>query len=177
MDTIGNVPFVSNLVVSFALVHLERMVETDFSCLCDPAWNAAMVAMCFSVPVLFTFTLMCFILDNKHCCDNAKDAFICLIPGMVWVILLFFDGRYVACAATKWSGKYATIDKNDHKNWCEPATNSTSTQELLMTTEWWFGFSQVSEILVSLICIDVYTVLMTNLIPSVFVLYFYLWFR
>lgn len=45
------------------------------------------------------------------------------------MILLFFDGRYYACAMIDWSGRYVTAEEAAQEKWCEPG-NSTLSEEL-----------------------------------------------
>lgn len=67
-----------------------------------------------------------------------------IIPVIVWIILLLFDGRYVACGNSDWSGRFVTADKVALK-WCE-TDNSTLYEERLKKSQDWYYHSQVRKI-------------------------------
>ncbi|KAG7234330.1 hypothetical protein INR49_004928, partial [Caranx melampygus] len=124
---------------------MEKVVEKEFACPCDPEWNSWFVVGYFLVPAFLSFILTlpvqgCRCLSG--CCMCATDILTSLTPAFVWMLLLFFDGHYYACGMTDWSGRYATIDENVVEKWCEPA-NSTSSLDMLIRTQEWFVHSQL----------------------------------
>ncbi|KAK2842428.1 hypothetical protein Q5P01_012628 [Channa striata] len=73
----------------------------------------------------------------------------------MWIVLLFLDGQYYACAKTNWSGRFVIIDKAAPQKWCEP-TNNTSSQELMVKTQMWFFESQRCGILLLVLSVIVF---------------------
>lgn len=51
--------------------------------------------------------------------SDAKVFAYCLFPPLMWVIILLFDGDYVACGMTDWKGVYG-FDKELSRSWCKP---------------------------------------------------------
>ncbi|KAA0712094.1 hypothetical protein E1301_Tti012829 [Triplophysa tibetana] len=123
----------SSLTLSLLLIGLEVLVESHLSCPCIYCWNTWLIALIFFGPFGFLLLLMCFLLRPcRHkcwcfCCENLssdeknylKALGHCLIPPVMWIIILFIDGDYVACAATKWEGNYV-FDKELNRMWCQP---------------------------------------------------------
>ncbi|KAK2842429.1 hypothetical protein Q5P01_012629 [Channa striata] len=127
---------------------VEKLVEMEFACPCNPQSNALFASAYFLSPVVTAFLLkMCF---GKFKCNNSRDwetiVLNGLVPAIVWIVLLFLDGQYYACAKTDWSGRFVIIDKAAPQKWCEP-TNNTSSQELMIKTQMWYYESQVCGIL------------------------------
>lgn len=143
----ANSPLASNVFFGFILVILEKLVEMEFACPCDPSKNTMFVIALFILPAFLGFLLMCIIQIDKHGC--VTSAVISLVPAIVWVTILFFDGHYFACIRTDWSGRYVTVDKAAPQKWCEP-TNHDSSLELMSKTQQWFSESQVRKILISI---------------------------
>lgn len=71
----------------------EKRWETWHSCH-SSAWNNAKKGMCEKV---------CF----------------ALIPFFAWIIILLFDGCYIACGKTYWPGRHVTADKAASIKWGE----------------------------------------------------------
>lgn len=73
--------------------------------------------------------------QTKESCEWVLLA--CLIPPVVWICIYFIDGDYVACAASKWDGRYA-CDKELHPvclNWCKPNEQGNETKNYKETLE------------------------------------------
>lgn len=134
--------------LSFGLIQMtfEKLVEVDFTCPCNSTYNHLYSLPSFIVPPIVVFLLMFAI--KYHCKSCSKTVYkaisISLISGTIWLIIVFFDGRYYACAKTSWTGTYETIEKNEPLKWCKPDTDdSNSSQEQLAKTQLWYSESQV----------------------------------
>lgn len=152
-----NGPLASNAVFGFILTVLERLVETEFECPCKgKCWNGWFVATFFIFPGILAFVLMASVQGLKCSCDkgDAKRFFHCCIPTFVWMILLVFDGRYIACAMTDWSGRYVTADKAAPLKWCEPE-NGPLYQESLKKSQDWYFHSQLAGLCLVLVLASV----------------------
>ncbi|KAL3971737.1 collagen type II alpha [Sarotherodon galilaeus] len=126
----------SNVVFTLIMAVLERLVQTEFECPCKGTYylNAWFVATFFFIPMILAMVLMASLQRPKSSCH-------CWVPAFVWMILLVFDGRYIACAMTDWSGRYVTADKAAPLKWCEPE-DGTSYQDRLKSSQTWHAFSQ-----------------------------------
>ncbi|XP_039989984.1 uncharacterized protein LOC120793729 [Xiphias gladius] len=130
-------PLSSYVVFSLVLAGLEKLVEVEFACPCNPRWNALFAAIFFILPPVIACVLIYISREKK------KDTvFFSFVQAMVWQILMFLDGQYFACAKTNWSGRFVIIDKAAPLKWCEP-TNRNSSQDLMIKTQRWFFDSQV----------------------------------
>lgn len=136
-----NGPLASNVVFALTLMVLERLVETEFECPCKGTYlNGGFVATFFTFPGISAFVLMASVQGLKCSCDkdNVKRFFYCLVPAFVWMILLVFDGRYIACGMTDWSGRYVTADKAAPLKWCEPENGTLYGDRLKKSQDWYF---------------------------------------
>ncbi|XP_048119387.1 uncharacterized protein LOC125307443 [Alosa alosa] len=102
------------------------------------------------------FTLMLIIQGCR--CDTWCRKTISLssfVPAIVWLILLFLDGQYFACAMTDWKGRFVIVDKAAPQKWCEPTNGDDVTpQELMLRSQQLFVVSQVIGIaLLIFICV------------------------
>lgn len=119
----------------------------EFSCPCDPKRNSQFVIGFFCIPALLVFLIMlqirgCKIRSKfKMFCECIKTTVFSAVPAMVWIILLFFDGHYFACAMTPWSGRFVKLEEAAPHKWCEPI-NRNSSQEFIIKTQQWFFQSQ-----------------------------------
>ncbi|TWW67481.1 uncharacterized protein LOC130521725 isoform X1 [Takifugu flavidus] len=285
-NEISNSPLVSNVAFGFILMGLEKLVELEFECPCNPKWNGLFSSAFFIVPAIMAFILMLIIqgrrhkelilkfiaqgckcdefffkLDDKRCscdektlklinqkcsCDKSQftlntqegkcDEFILksitgrcscdkstlklitkgcscdestlklitkgcscdestvtlitqgcrcgkskftqkvkrdewlkktvstFVPAIVWLILLFFDGQYFACAKTDWEGRFVLVDKAAPQKWCEPISEGNFTrQELMLRSQEWIVMSQVIAILLLIfICMGLTVYLIRN---------------
>ncbi|XP_029701935.1 uncharacterized protein [Takifugu rubripes] len=86
------------------------------------------------------------------------------VPAIVWLILLFFDGQYFACAKTDWEGRFVLVDKAAPQKWCEPISEGNfTTQELMLRSQEWIVMSQVIAILLLIfICMGLTVYLIRN---------------
>ncbi|XP_054890906.1 uncharacterized protein LOC129363031 [Poeciliopsis prolifica] len=141
--------------LSFGLIQMvfEKLVEVDFTCPCDSRYNQLHTLPSFIVPPIIVCLLMFAI--KCHCkslgtfdCKSCSKSFcqavsITFISATIWLIIVFFDGRYYTCAKTSWTGTYETIEKDGPLKWCKPDTdNLNSSKELLDKTEFWYSESQ-----------------------------------
>uniref|UniRef100_A0A3B5R1A2 Uncharacterized protein n=1 Tax=Xiphophorus maculatus TaxID=8083 RepID=A0A3B5R1A2_XIPMA len=129
--------------LSFGLIQMafEKLVEVDFECPCDSRYNHLHSLTCFIVPPIVVFLLMFAIkchckplrtFDCKSCIKSVcKAVSITIISATIWLIIVFFDGRYYACAKTSWTGTYETITKDEPLKWSvtEVSCNSSSKSE------------------------------------------------
>ncbi|XP_026046571.1 uncharacterized protein LOC113035301 [Astatotilapia calliptera] len=137
-----NGPLASNAVFGFILTILEKLVQTEFECpFTGTDVNGGFVATFFIVPGILAFVLMASVQEPKCSCDkdNAKRIFHCLVPAFVWMILLVFDGSYIACGMTYWSGRYVIADKAAPLKWCEPENGTLYQDRLKKSQDWYFN--------------------------------------
>lgn len=145
-NELSNSPLVSNVAFGFILMGLEKLVELEFECPCNPTWNGVFSSAFFIIPAVMAFTLMLIIQGCR--CDTWCRKTVSLssfVPAIVWLILLFLDGQYFACAMTDWEGRFVLVDKAAPQKWCEPTSEGDVTpQELMLRSQQLFVFSQVS---------------------------------
>ncbi|KAG7467991.1 hypothetical protein MATL_G00138090 [Megalops atlanticus] len=136
---------------------LEKLVELEFECPCNPKWNGVFSSAFFIIPAVMAFTLMVIIQGCR--CDTWQRKTLSMssfVPAIVWLILLFLDGQYFACAMTDWKGRFVIVDKAAPQKWCEPTKGDevTRTQELMVRSQELFVVSQVIGIaLLIFICV------------------------
>ncbi|XP_042277546.1 calcium homeostasis modulator protein 6 [Thunnus albacares] len=144
-NELSNSPLVSNVAFGFILMGLEKLVELEFECPCNPTWNGVFSSAFFTIPAIMAFTLMLIIQGCR--CDTWCRKTVSLssfVPAIVWLILLFLDGQYFACAMTDWEGRFVLVDKAAPLKWCEPISEGdVSPQELMLRSQQLFVFSQV----------------------------------
>ncbi|XP_029702581.1 calcium homeostasis modulator protein 6-like [Takifugu rubripes] len=144
-DVFSKSLLVSNAVFGFILIGLEKLVELKFECPCSPTWNRPLSSAFFIVPAIMAFILMLIIQGCR--CDKWCRKTVSLstfVPAIVWLILLFLDGQYFACAMTDWKGRFVLIDKAAPQKWCEPISEGDVTpQELMLRSQEWNAMSQV----------------------------------
>ncbi|XP_016418633.1 uncharacterized protein LOC107748373 [Sinocyclocheilus rhinocerous] len=136
-------PFYSNAIIGFLMVGLEKLVEMDFACPCKPAMNLLFSAAYFAVPALFSSALMFYIQSPQCKTKCLLSTVTCIIPAVVWIMLLLFDGQYFACAKTSWEGLTVHTDISASTTWCQPLINSNNITEKQMA---FFGFRNTSQI-------------------------------
>ncbi|XP_059366303.1 calcium homeostasis modulator protein 4-like [Carassius carassius] len=135
-------PFYSNAIIGFLMLGLEKLVEMDFACPCKPVMNLVFSIAYFLVPALFSSSLM-FYIHSPQCKAQYKlSTLTCIIPAVVWIMLLFFDGQYFACAKTSWAGLTVKTDISASTTWCQPLTDSNNVTEKQMV---FFGFRNTSQ--------------------------------
>lgn len=156
-EIVKNRPYASNVVISFLLVVLEKLLDMEFVCPCKK-WseNASFVSAFFILPAVLAFLLMISLQigtvtsaeSNKKSkfCEEPKRQTKeidknCIIPAVAWIIILLFDGRYVACGMTDQPGTYVTADKAALVKWCE-TDNSTLNEKQLKNSQDWYFHSQ-----------------------------------
>ncbi|CAJ1049068.1 calcium homeostasis modulator protein 6 [Xyrichtys novacula] len=143
-NELSNSPLVSNVAFGFILMGLEKLVELEFECPCNPTWNGVFSSAFFIIPAVMAFTLMLIIQGCR--CDAWCSKTVSLssfVPAIVWLILLFLDGQYFACAMTDWEGRFVIVDKAAPQKWCEPVSEGDALQELMLRSQQLFVFSQV----------------------------------
>ncbi|KAK2894394.1 hypothetical protein QQF64_012777 [Cirrhinus molitorella] len=144
-NELSNSPLVSNVAFGFILMGLEKLVELEFECPCNPAWNGLFSSTFFIIPAVMAFALMMIIQGCR--CDvwcRRTVSLSSFVPAVVWLILLFLDGQYFACAMTDWHGRFVIVDKAAPQKWCEPIQEESVTpQELMLRSQRLFVESQV----------------------------------
>lgn len=160
--------------LSLLLFGLEALIDTQFSCPCGRLWHGELTnlmfaaAPCFAFMLMFLLTrplkntniwcLLCFCTTcpdrNKRC---LKSFLLCLIPPLVWVMLLLYDGDYFACGLSDWEGEYV-YDEVLQTKWCKPtgkdAERETSLRDLTINH---IVISKVS----ALSCVQLYVIIET----------------
>lgn len=140
--TFNNSPLVSNVAFGFILVVLEKLVELEFECPCNPAWNRLFSSAFFIIPAVMAFTLMLIIKECRwYQCWCSRNTVYSFVPAIVWLILLFFDGQCLACAMTDWEGRFVHMAEAPKRKWCKPKENVTW-QDQLYNTHYFFFVSQ-----------------------------------
>ncbi|XP_055030033.2 uncharacterized protein [Misgurnus anguillicaudatus] len=144
-DELSDSPLVSNVAFGFILMGLEKLVELEFECPCNPVWNGLFSSAFFIIPAVMALALMIIIQGCR--CEFVCTSFLSLsslVPAVVWLILLFLDGQYFACAMTDWHGRYVIVDKAAPQKWCEPTQEErVPPQELMLRSQRLFVESQV----------------------------------
>ncbi|KAI2652576.1 Calcium homeostasis modulator protein [Labeo rohita] len=131
-------PFYSNAIIGFLMVGLEKLVEMDFACPCDPKMN--LIVFCGSCSVLQRTHVLYSKPTMQKCVLSTVT---CIIPAALWVMLLFFDGQYFACAKTSWEGLTVHTDISASTTWCKPLIKSDNVTEKQIV---FFGFRNTSQI-------------------------------
>ncbi|XP_016422709.1 uncharacterized protein LOC107751482 [Sinocyclocheilus rhinocerous] len=132
----------------FALIGLEKLMDQEFSCPCNPGFNMVLISFIFLGPALLALTMMMFI--QRPC---RRSSFHCaglflfsLIPPSLWMFLLLFEGEYVACSMAHWEGDYV-LDEELQIKWCKPTgvrdgkVNETELRELTKKIIFYSRFS------------------------------------
>ncbi|KAL6478713.1 hypothetical protein MHYP_G00121460 [Metynnis hypsauchen] len=148
-NELSNSPLVSNVAFGFILMGLEKLVELEFECPCNPTWNGLFSSAFFIIPAVMAFTLMLIIQGCR--CDTWSRKSVSVssvVPAVVWLILVFLDGQYFACAMTDWEGRFVIVDKAAPQKWCEPVKEedeeeSPTPRELMLRSQQLFVVSQV----------------------------------
>ncbi|KAI7802613.1 calcium homeostasis modulator protein 4 [Triplophysa rosa] len=145
-NELSDSPLVSNVAFGFILMGLEKLVELEFECPCDPAWNGLFSSAFFMIPAVMALAIMMIVQGCR--CEVSRRRSVSLssvVPAVVWLILLFLDGQYLACAMTDWHGRYVIVDKAAPQKWCEPTQDqeSVSPRDLMLRSQRLFVESQV----------------------------------
>lgn len=135
-------PVVSMLVIGFVMAGVEKMLEEEFVCPCYSSLGNAFIVVPFFMIPAFTAVGLMVLIHGWHGC-HAKTLFN-FLPALLWVALLLLDGRYVVCAATNWSGTFASPKDTDLK-WCQPSI-SYHQASLMDNSRWIHIQSQVAGI-------------------------------
>ncbi|XP_029702583.1 uncharacterized protein isoform X2 [Takifugu rubripes] len=153
-DAFSKSPLAPNVAFGFILMGLEKLVELEFECPCNPKWNGLFSSAFFIIPAIIAVILMLIIqgcrcdessrlITQCRCDEWFKKTVSSFMPAIVWLILLFFDGQYFTCAKTDWKGRFVLIDKAAPKKWCEPISEGNfTTQELMLRSQEWIFKSQ-----------------------------------
>ncbi|KAA0715281.1 hypothetical protein E1301_Tti021167 [Triplophysa tibetana] len=145
-NELSDSPLVSNVAFGFILMGLEKLVELEFQCPCDPMWNGLFSSAFFIIPAVMALAIMMIV--QGFSCQVSRRRSVSLssvVPAVVWLILLFLDGQYLACAMTDWHGRYVIVDKAAPQKWCEPTQDqeSVSPRDLMLRSQRLFVESQV----------------------------------
>lgn len=139
---------VGNLgICSVGLVVLEKLMDNDFVCPCQPSYNFWLCVCYGAVPFIASFFLTFCFMDPKPEDKVMKGNSVCskvlysLLISFIWLFLFFFDGQYVACACSYWGGEYT---ETGAQKWCRPKGNETEAFERQHETERCMTYSQVS---------------------------------
>lgn len=145
---LGKNPGFGTFPFTVILIGLELLMDREFTCPCTPGLNITLIIFIFLGPSLLALTVLMFI--RRPCrrkSQNSAEIFLfCLIPPLLWMFLLLFEGEYVACGLAHWEGDYI-LDEELQVKWCKPTgvmgaeMNAT---DLLELTEKITFFSKVS---------------------------------
>lgn len=150
-DELGQRPVTLNVIFAFLLAGVEKMLEVDFACPCNPTWNAVFVAPFFLIPAVTASFLMLLIRASMKQTESPnarktkliKTTLCCLLPQIVWLALMLLNGQYMVCAKTNWQGTFMSSD-NTYLKWCEPINVTVQTsKELLTLSHRFYILSQV----------------------------------
>lgn len=67
----------------------------------------------------------------------------CLIPPVIWIIILLIDGDYLACGMTTWEGLYV-FDKEMEIKWCQPTEQAGNRTDFRLKNQKIIWGSQVN---------------------------------
>lgn len=112
---------VPNVACSFCLVVLEKILELEVRCPCNYIYKMFFTIAFFFIPALLSFLLMLQVQVSRVNIVKWKAYLSSLIPSLVWWIVLFFDGRYVACAMTKLNETGVIRNEDFSVKMCEEA--------------------------------------------------------
>lgn len=112
---------VSNVACSFCLVVLEKILEMEVRCPCDHIWKTFLTSAFFIIPAFLSFLLMLQVQGPRSNIVKWKAYLSSLIPSLVWLIILFFDGRYFACAMAKLNETGVIRNDDSSVKMCEDA--------------------------------------------------------
>ncbi|XP_016311896.1 uncharacterized protein LOC107665500 [Sinocyclocheilus anshuiensis] len=134
----------SSFPMSLSLIGFEELMDLKFFvCPCRHDLNIWLTVSIFIGPPFIIFALMYLVLrpckhygfrcsqeENDDTQQNWPKALAhCLMPSLMWVIILLLDGDYVACAMTDWKGVYV-FDQELNRSWCKPAAEMRNEAEL-----------------------------------------------
>lgn len=135
-------PLFSTFSGNILTIVLQTVTDLKFACPCDTEMNTKLTGLIFSS---FSFHILALMLclyfryvmseeDKKKSLFNILNF---LFPPILWIILLLFDGDYIACSKTDWNGEYVLDDKLNIK-WCKPTElipgrNETELQNLTLS--------------------------------------------
>ncbi|XP_042267252.1 uncharacterized protein LOC121897057 [Thunnus maccoyii] len=141
-EGLGHSPVVANVIFAFLMALIEKILGAAFACPCDPKWNSFFAAAFFIIPACTAFLLMMVIyrFGDRDDEDDSDKWWSCLLPPVVWQVIIFLDGQYFVCAMTDWPGKFVSVDKT-YLKWCEP-TNMTRSEELMDHSHRYYILSQ-----------------------------------
>lgn len=66
--------------------------------------------------------------EDEDVPNNLEIIANCLIPPVIWIIILLLDGDYLACCQTTWKGNYV-FNKELNRKWCQPIEQSRAANE------------------------------------------------
>lgn len=124
----------------FSFIGLEEIIEPHILCLCTVGDNKLTWSL-ITGPPFAIFILMYYFLrpftNRCFCCsaeaNDKQDCFIafiyCLIPPVMWAIILLLDGDYFVCYMTDWNGVYV-FDEQLNRLWCKPTEGMRNETEL-----------------------------------------------
>ncbi|KAG9261063.1 uncharacterized protein si:dkeyp-122a9.2 [Astyanax mexicanus] len=150
-------PLPTTITFFLLLLGAVKLMGMVLSCPCKPGVNEAFVFFTFVVPAVMLFTLMLVLIRPcQHRCRRCScgsrftEALIpCLIPSILWVVLLLLDGQYVACGLTYWKGNYELDDNKPEMVWCVPSSSGQLPEKALYQR--FIGWSQVSGLILLLV--------------------------
>ncbi|KAI2650482.1 Calcium homeostasis modulator protein 5 [Labeo rohita] len=131
-------PYLVTLPSGFSVIQVEKILEVHFTCPCAVDVNAKLTE---SMPLKFGRFHCPPGANNDTQQDCAKAFIYCLIPPIMWVIVLFLNGDYFSCAKTHWNGVYV-FDEQLNRSWCKPIERTQNENELRLLTQKYIHDSQ-----------------------------------
>lgn len=133
-------------ISSLVLVVLEKIMDNDFVCPCQPGYNEWICACYAVVPFAgCVFFTVCFVDSGPESHVQRSSIYdkllVSLLIAFIWLFLFFFDGRYVSCACSRWGGEYT---ESGLLKWCRPTGNDTLVLMREQETHRCITISQVS---------------------------------
>ena len=119
LDKLRNSPIATFGIILFGV---EKLLALQFACPCDGLWsNRELTAAIFLIPTIMSFAIMLIIKEFEL---DRWSVFSITSPSIIWLMLMFRDGRFYTCAMTDWEGRYVELEGADPQRWCQPINSS-----------------------------------------------------
>ncbi|KAL7844815.1 hypothetical protein SRHO_G00233540 [Serrasalmus rhombeus] len=139
-------PLEGFIMFSFILTAIEKLLDRDFVCPCEPSRNIWSCVCYALVPAAASSAFTFYALwpgprrqNRTESVEKLTRIIYCVGSAFVWLVLFFLDGRYIACASSQWEGIYS----EDLVPWCKPLGNATSPEWCQKRTRKMFFISEM----------------------------------
>lgn len=133
-DIVKSIVKVDALIV-LSLLMIEKLVEFEFFCPCDPGYTFVVEVLFISSTILVAFLTMVIQISNyrkleRHCCYRSCCCMMATylsaqVAVLTWLSVLFSDGQFVVCLSSDWTGVWTTSSEFPMK-WCKPFNETHS---------------------------------------------------